>query len=133
MHLDTFEMKALRKILRVSWTMTKTNEWVLNKAGIKRELLDTIKARRLAYYGCSFVIVGRGLAYSGPQRGYHVAVQCACLGGRGGELVGVCVVVRCIHTYIRVFCIAHINLIESLCACARHAGKASEVGSEQLE
>jgi len=29
----------------------RTNVWVLNKAGIKRELLDTVKARKLAYYG----------------------------------------------------------------------------------
>ena len=29
----------------------ETNEWVLNKAGVKRELLDTVKARKLAYYG----------------------------------------------------------------------------------
>jgi len=47
--LEAFEMKALRKILRVSWTAKKTNEWVLNKAEIKRELLDTVKARKLAY------------------------------------------------------------------------------------
>jgi len=26
-------------------------EWVLSKAGIKRELLDTVKARKLTYYG----------------------------------------------------------------------------------
>jgi len=45
------EMKELRKILRVSWTAKKTNEWVLNKAGVMRDLLDTVKARRLAYYG----------------------------------------------------------------------------------
>ena len=38
-------------ILRVSWTEKITNEWVLNKAGVKMELLDTIKARKLAYYG----------------------------------------------------------------------------------
>jgi len=44
-------MKGLRKILRVSWTAKKTNEWVLNKAGVNRELLDTVKARKLAYYG----------------------------------------------------------------------------------
>jgi len=44
-------MKGLRKIVRVSWTAKKTKEWVLNKAGVKRELLDTIKARNLAYYG----------------------------------------------------------------------------------
>ena len=47
--LDAFEMKGLRKILRVSWTTKKTNEWVLNKAGVKRVLLDTVKARKLAY------------------------------------------------------------------------------------
>jgi len=28
----------------------KTNEWVLNKAGVKKELLDTVKARKLAYH-----------------------------------------------------------------------------------
>ena len=49
--LDAFEMTGLRKILRVSWTAKKTNEWVLNKAGGKTELLHTIKARKLAYYG----------------------------------------------------------------------------------
>jgi len=49
--LDTLEMKGLSKTLRVSWTAKKTNEWVLNKAGVNRELLDTVKARMLAYYG----------------------------------------------------------------------------------
>ena len=43
-------MKGLRKILRVSWTAKKTNVWVLNKAGEKRKLLDTVTARKLAYY-----------------------------------------------------------------------------------
>ena len=49
--LDAFDMKGLRKILRVSWTAKKTNEWIRNKAGVKKELLDTVKARKLAYYG----------------------------------------------------------------------------------
>ena len=40
-----------RAILRVSCTAKKTNEWALNKAGVKSELLDTVKARKLAYYG----------------------------------------------------------------------------------
>jgi len=30
------------------WTAKKTNEWVLNKAGVKRELLDTVKTTKLA-------------------------------------------------------------------------------------
>jgi len=44
-------MKGLRKVLPVSWTAEKTNEWVPDKAGVKRELLDTVKAMKLAYYG----------------------------------------------------------------------------------
>jgi len=44
-------MKGLRNILRVSWTAKKTNEWVFNKAGVKRGLIETVKARKLAYYG----------------------------------------------------------------------------------
>jgi len=39
--LDAFQMKGLTKILRVSWTAKKTDEWILNKAGVKRALLDT--------------------------------------------------------------------------------------------
>ena len=44
--LDAFEMKGLRKIMRVSWTAKKANEWVLNNAGVQRELSDTVKARK---------------------------------------------------------------------------------------
>jgi len=44
-------MTGLRKILRVSWTAKITNEWVLNKAGVRKELLKTVKARKQAYYG----------------------------------------------------------------------------------
>jgi len=44
-------MKRLRNILRVSWTAQKTNECVLNKAGVKIELLNTAKARKVAYHG----------------------------------------------------------------------------------
>jgi len=44
-------MKGLRETLQISWTAKKTNKWVLNKAGVNRELLDTVKARKLANYG----------------------------------------------------------------------------------
>jgi len=44
-------MKAPNKILRVSWTAKNTHEWVLNKARVKIQLLDTVNARKLAYYG----------------------------------------------------------------------------------
>ena len=43
--LDAFEMKGQRKFPRLSWTAKKTNKCVLNKAGVKRELLDTVKTR----------------------------------------------------------------------------------------
>ena len=43
-------MKGQRKIMRVLWTAKKTNDWFLKKAAVKRELLDTVKARKLAYY-----------------------------------------------------------------------------------
>jgi len=49
--LDAFDMKGLRKLLCVSRTAKKSNEWVLNKAGVRKELLDTVKARKLAYCG----------------------------------------------------------------------------------
>jgi len=43
--LDAFEMKGLRKILRVSWTAKITIEWVLNKAGVRPRTawMDNIK------------------------------------------------------------------------------------------
>jgi len=43
-------MKGLRRILRLSWTAKKTNEWVLNTAGATQELLDFVKARKPAYF-----------------------------------------------------------------------------------
>ena len=46
---DAFEMKGLRMIMWVLW-IAKKKWWVLNKAGVKRELLYTFKARKLAYY-----------------------------------------------------------------------------------
>ena len=32
-------------------TAKKINEWVLNKAVVRKELLKTVKAKKLAYYG----------------------------------------------------------------------------------
>jgi len=49
--LDAFEMKGLRKNSAGFVDSKETNEWVLNKAGVKKELLDTVKARKLAYCG----------------------------------------------------------------------------------
>jgi len=50
--LDAFEMKGLRKIglLQVSWTAKKTDEWVQNKVGVRKEPLKAVKAKKLAHY-----------------------------------------------------------------------------------
>jgi len=49
--LEAYEMKGLRKILRVSCTAKIRTEWVFNKTVLKSKLLHTVKARKLAYYG----------------------------------------------------------------------------------
>ena len=46
-----FEMKCLRQVLRVSWTAKKTNECLLNTAGVQRSLLASVKERKLVYFG----------------------------------------------------------------------------------
>jgi len=88
--LDAFEMKGLRKILRVSWTAKKTNEWVLNKAGVKRQLLDTVKARKLAYYGYTMRKQGSCLEKEIMQGTMPDTEAC-----QGLHLLPLCDVMRC--------------------------------------
>ena len=52
--LDAFEMKGLRQILRVSWLQKKTYEWVLQKAGVNRELLATERWRKFRTMNMSY-------------------------------------------------------------------------------
>ena len=35
----------------MSWTVKRTNDWVLEKAEIKRSLLENVKKRKLSYFG----------------------------------------------------------------------------------
>ena len=44
-------MKALRQLLRVSWTDKRSNDWLLQKAETKPQLLQAIKKRKLSFYG----------------------------------------------------------------------------------
>jgi len=44
-------MQGLRQILRVSWTARHTNDCVMDKAGVSRNLLESVKARKLSYFG----------------------------------------------------------------------------------
>ena len=49
--IKAFEMKCIRKILGISWIEKKTNEWVLETAGVERNLLESIKRRKMFYFG----------------------------------------------------------------------------------
>ena len=49
--LEASEMKALRRILRVSWTAKRTNSWVLEQAGVNRSLLANVESRKLRHFG----------------------------------------------------------------------------------
>jgi len=48
--LRAFEMKCLRYVLHISWTEKRTNEWVLNKAETEKQLLESIRKRKLTYF-----------------------------------------------------------------------------------
>jgi hypothetical protein len=49
--IQAFEMKTLRKVLRIPWTAHRTNESVLKECDSKRELLEAVKKRKLTYLG----------------------------------------------------------------------------------
>ena len=49
--IKAFEMWCYRRMDRVSWKEKKSNENVLKDIGIKTTLLETIKRRRLGFYG----------------------------------------------------------------------------------
>src|SRR5207244_7948535 len=53
--IQAFEMKAFRKLLRISYTEHKTNEFVRNRVEELTDpqelLLETVKRRKLTWYG----------------------------------------------------------------------------------
>lgn len=49
--LQAFEMWCYRRMLRISWTEKRTNVEVLREMGKERELITSIKARKLQYLG----------------------------------------------------------------------------------
>jgi len=48
--LNALKIIGLRQILQVSWAAMKSNKWVLETAGVERELLDAVKLQKLSYY-----------------------------------------------------------------------------------
>jgi len=68
-------MKRLRKILRVSWT-AKTNEWVLNRAGVKKELLKPrLHDTTCCHTGCQTGMTTGGIVYTNIQPVVKPVVQ----------------------------------------------------------
>ena len=49
--IQIFENKCIRKLLRIPWTLKLTTEQVYRLAGTSPELLGSIKARKLSYFG----------------------------------------------------------------------------------
>ena len=49
--LNAFEMWCYRRMLRISWTQRKTNEWVLRKIGRSVSLLNNIGKAKCRYLG----------------------------------------------------------------------------------
>ena len=49
--INAFYMKCLRFVLRISWTEKRTNEWALQSAGTERQLLKSVKKRKMTYFG----------------------------------------------------------------------------------
>ena|SRR6218665_2753642 len=69
-------MKCIRKILGVSWTQNKTNEWVLEMAEVERDLLNLIKRRILSYLGhvmrkvdCMEKVIMKGTVLEAREQG----------------------------------------------------------------
>ena len=49
--IEAFELWCYRRLLRISWTEKKTNEWILNKMDVSERLLTTINRRKMAFVG----------------------------------------------------------------------------------
>lgn len=49
--LNAFELWCYRRILKVSWTQHITNEEIINRIGKKKEIVQTLKERKLQYLG----------------------------------------------------------------------------------
>jgi len=49
--IEAFEMWCSRRILKIPWTAHTSNEEVLGQLNKDRELLNTIKTRKVSYFG----------------------------------------------------------------------------------
>ena len=49
--LQAFEMACYRRMLKISWIEHRTNDSVLKEMGTERQILETVKRRKLQYFG----------------------------------------------------------------------------------
>ena len=49
--IDAFELWRYRRLLRISWTDKKSNEWVLEKMDCKERLLATLNRKKMSFVG----------------------------------------------------------------------------------
>ena len=49
--IEAFESWYYRRLLRISWTEKKTDEWILNKMDVSERLLTTINRRKMTFVG----------------------------------------------------------------------------------
>ena len=49
--LAAFEMWIYRRLGRIPWTETRTNQYVLNHLNVTKSLMKDIKSRKLKYFG----------------------------------------------------------------------------------
>ena len=76
--LQALEMSCYRRTLKISWTEHRTNESVLKEMGTERKILETVKRRKLQYFGdvvraqnlCTHILQGfvEGKRSKGRQR-----------------------------------------------------------------
>jgi len=50
-YITAYEMWCYRRLLRISWTKHKTNEWVMEHLGVKKELLGKVESTKMSFYG----------------------------------------------------------------------------------
>ena len=48
---EAFEIWCYRRLLRISWTEKKTNEWIRNKMDVSERLLAAINLKKMAFVG----------------------------------------------------------------------------------
>lgn len=61
--IEAFEMWTLRRLLRIPWTDHLTNQEVLRRAGVERQLLNIVRQKKVSYLGH----ILRGDRYSIPK------------------------------------------------------------------